>query len=349
MQSNDKHLGSSALKLSRPLAALAAIVASFVAVAACSSALTATSDPACTALSTCCASIGGATGTTCQELQSSAKTSSSASSCETLLQSYEAEGYCGGLDGGGAILDAGSIEASTSSCLVTGTCVDAGTPTAPPTTSCQQIGTCADGETYATCTAIGAGGACAASIVFSGGAQVACVSCTDCAAASASAALQCHPPATGDDAGSTVDSGPSCGTSPSLHVETVPGVYCPFTDAGAVHCTAGEECCEPPAGQASTCQAGGATCPISSSIRWECTDPIDCQGSDAGTVCCATGATSYDSTCGYYRGAGFTGSQCALGCATGQVQLCSAANDPCSSPTQCTPFKVEGLVLGTCL
>jgi hypothetical protein len=330
------------------LASLPAIVA------ACGSALTATSDPVCAALDACCTSIGGATGSTCQQLESSAKSSSSGSSCQAVLQTYQAQGYCGGLDGGSSLppnaFDGGGT--ATGSCVTTGTCGDASIgPGSPVTTDCEQIGSCADGQTYATCVTTGGGQECTANVVFSGGVKIACTSCTDCAGASASAAAQCGTPVTGEDAGGTVDSGPDCGTPPVLHPETAPGAYCPFTATGAVHCAAGQECCEPPPGADSTCQAGGSTCPITGSLTWQCTDPLDCQGSDAGVgaVCCATGATTYDTACTYYRGTGFTGSHCALSCQTAEVQLCSAANDPCVSPTQCTPFKVEGLVLGTCL
>jgi hypothetical protein len=195
-----------------------------------------------------------------------------------------------------------------------------------------------------------ASGVCTATIVISDGSSFECASCTDCTEAAANAQLVCNPQATHEDAGaSSVDSGPSCGTSPVLHPETVPGVYCPFTATGAVHCAAGEQCCEAPMGQVSSCQPAGIACPVVNSIAWACADPLDCQGSDAGALCCATGATTYDSTCGFNRGTGFTGSQCATSCGAGQIQICSAANDPCVIPKQCTPFKVEGLVLGTCL
>jgi hypothetical protein len=337
------------------LLAVSFLAASFGAfVFACSSS---TSGPAnagganaCATLSSCCASIGGATGSSCQTLEQSVSgVANGSTSCQDYLESYQAAGYCGGLDGGsGTTFDSGG--APTSSCTLTGTC-DSGTTTGPTAPQCQLIGSCANGETYGTCVQTSAGGACSASIVFSGGTQIACVSCTDCAAASATAAAECNPTTPGEDAAAPVDSGPSCGTAPVLHPETTPGTYCPFTATGAVHCAAGQECCEAPSGgTGSTCEDAGATCPITGSLDWACADPLDCEGNAAGSVCCAVGGTTaYDSTCGFYRGTGFTGSVCAASCGAGQVQLCSAANDPCVSPNTCTPFKTAGLVLGTCL
>ena len=246
----------------------------------------------------------------------------------------------GGNDGGSNPVP--ENDAGTLPCEPTGTC-DGGTPT----TQCQMIGSCSDGESYSTCTT-NTGGACSASIVFSGGAQTACASCTNCEAASASAVALCNSPV--QDAAPPVEAGPVCGATPVLHPELAPGVYCPFTAAGAVHCPAGQECCEAPAGSFSTCQPVGAACPLKGSLAWECADPLDCQGNPAGAACCGIGGTTtFDSTCGFHRGSGFTGSQCAASCGAGQLPICSAASNSCVSPAQCTPFKVAGLVLGTCL
>jgi hypothetical protein len=347
------------------LVSLAALSATWLAVACSSSTGQSTpgqpsGDPACTALGSCCASIGGSIGTACEELESSAELAANGS-CAAVLQSYELEGYCGGFDGGtgNPVVYDGSPGTGAVNCIVVGGVVMGGCDAAPPlntSTLCQPSNSvCGDGETYEGCVESGPGGVCSAYLVFSDGTQFACASCTDCAVAAESALTKCDPLATTADAApppddsGPADSGPSCGSPPALHPETTPGVYCPFTATGAVHCAAGEECCEAPSGQESTCQAAGAACPVASSLAWECADPLDCQGSAAGAVCCATGTTAYDSVCGYYRGSGFTGSTCATSCAPGQVEICSAANDPCVSPAQCTPFKVAGLVLGTCL
>ena len=321
------------------------------AIAACSSvASSAAGDSSCAALTACCETIPGETSQTCQAMAQAASSSASGSSCAAVLQSYRADGECGGLDGGAGSPDGGSVV-----CELSGTCeasvsADAGAAGG----QCQVIASCADGETYSVCTQAGAGGSCSASVVFSDGARMACNSCTDCAAASASAAVRCNQPAPLPDAAPPppVDSGPSCGTSPVLHPETVPGVYCPFTAAGAVHCAAGEECCEVPSGSGafSTCVPAGTGCPIVGSLRWECVDPLDCIGTDAGAACCATGGTTtLDPVCSYYRGSGYTGAVCAASCGAGQTTICSAANDPCVSPATCTPFKAAGLVMGTCL
>jgi hypothetical protein len=138
-----------------------------------------------------------------------------------------------------------------------------------------------------------------------------------------------------------------------LHPEVQPGVYCPFTAAGGIHCPASETCCEAPSdagGAASTCELPGATCPFAGSLVWECDGPVDCAASDAGPVCCSTGGSVHtDLVCGYDRGSGLSGSHCAASCGTGEVGICAAATDPCPSGTACTPFKVAGVVLGTCL
>ncbi len=258
--------------------------------------------------------------------------------------------------GGGTGADAGIP------CSLTGTCsagvdggeageaaeagvdADAGTPLGP---QCQTAGTCADGIVFQACTETGGSGTCNAAIVFPDGTVYPCASCTNCAAASVSAQAHCGM-TTSTDAGA--DSGDDCGTPPALHPETEAGVYCPFTASGAIHCAAGQECCETPSTvvNGSTCQSAGAACPVTGSIAWGCDGPVDCAGSAAGSVCCAEGEVALDAVCGFNRGSGFTGSHCAQGCAAGEVAVCSETTDPCPVGTQCTPFKVAGVVLGTC-
>jgi hypothetical protein len=150
----------------------------------------------------------------------------------------------------------------------------------------------------------------------------------------------------GVDGSGDADAGDVCGTVPSLHPESVAGVYCPFTSAGNIHCPAGDECCEPMPGSGSTCQAGGAVCPVPGSASWQCEDPIDCSGSASGPVCCGSGTVELDSTCGFYRGAGFVGSHCATSCGASEIILCEATTE---CPGTCMPFKTQGLALGTCM
>ena len=335
----------------RALFSFGALLFTGAAIAACSAVIAnASGDPSCAALGACCGTIPGPAAETCQEMAQAAKTSSSGASCAAILRSYQAEGYCGGPDGGGSSFDGGGSIA----CGVTGTCdasaaaaTDAGGP------QCQLIGSCRNGQTYEACTQTSASGLCSASIVFSDGARMACASCGDCATAAASASARCNGLPSIPDAAPPpppADSGPSCGTAPALHPESVPGVYCPFTATGAVHCPAGDQCCEAPTGGVSSCAPAGTSCPVVGSLAWECTDPLDCIGTDAGAACCATGGTTaFDPACSYYRGSGFTGSRCAASCGAGETTICSVANDPCVSPATCTPFKVAGLVIGTCL
>jgi hypothetical protein len=340
------HSTSTRLKVAAFLAALSLVAGGVV---ACNSALTtgtSTSSGPCAQLAACCNGAGAPP--TCQaELSAATGPGGSASACTDVLEAYQAGGSCGGTDGGVIVLPDGAIVAvgadagtSTLPCALTGTC-DAG---ATGTTNCTALGSCNDGLTYDTCVTTAAGGFCSAVVRFSNGLEIACASCSDCSAAATEAETACG--------SGVVDSGPpppvpDCGSPPSLHTELEAGTYCPFTPTGSVHCGAGQQCCEPTAGDLSSCQAGGSTCPVTGSLVWECSDPLDCQGYGTGTVCCATGTTAYDSTCGYYRGSGMTGSQCAATCGAGQIQICSATSG-CTTGT-CTPFKVAGLVIGTCL
>jgi hypothetical protein len=309
---------------------------------------------ACTALAACCTGIGGAGESTCQSFVTAARAANSESSCATTLQSYTQSGLCGGLDSGEPASD---FDANLP-CALTNTCggdtgdagnvdtvVDSGLFGAG--VHCEYLGTCSSGGAeYDTCTETLDGGACVAAIVFpTTGTSILCASCLDCAAASASAASQCP------NVTQPVDAGPDCGTPPALHPETDAGVYCPFAAAGAIHCNAGQECCEAPTAASgdSTCQAAGAACPITGSLAWQCDGPVDCAGSADGPICCAAGTVANDAVCGYERGSAFPGSHCAQSCVTGEVSLCTTTSDPCTAGGVCTPFKVAGVVLGTCL
>ncbi len=316
-----------------------------IAVGCSTSAGTTTSDAACVALETCCAAMNAATAVECLTIVG-AKVQTT---CASSLATYEQANLCGGPavppDGGNLTTpDTGLPCALTNTCTTTndgGGTKDTGLPG-----GCQPLGSCSDGETYEECTTT-TGGTCSASFVFSGGATFACASCSDCSTALASSQAKCGMTTTTGDAGH--DAGDTCGTPPALHPETAPGVYCPFTAAGSVHCTAGQQCCEAPSTSTdgSTCETLGTTCPITGSIQWDCDGPVDCASSSLGPVCCANGTVALDATCGFNRGSGFTASHCATSCGSGEISICSEATDPCSSGT-CTPFKVAGIVIGTC-
>ena len=313
---------------------------------ACSSSPKPADTGACSALDACCAAMTGSEATACHNTVTGATDSACATALGTLVQS-------GGCSGAG--FDAGNpgVDAALP-CSLTGTCpaeteagaqadADAGTS---PGAQCQPAGTCADGQSYDTCVATSAAGVCSAAVVFADGTVFPCTSCTNCAAASVSAQDHC-----GTTPPPPVDAGPVCGTPPVLHPEVQPGVYCPFTAAGAIHCVAGQECCETPSTVplGSTCEPAGAACPVTGSLAWGCDGPVDCAGSAAGAVCCAAGSVALDPACGFHRGSGFAGSHCATSCATGEVSICAATTDPCAAGTQCTAFKMAGVVLGTCL
>jgi len=327
----------------RRWACLAATLSSAAAAVACSSGHPAADPAACSALQACCDSLAGAESASCHDTVTGASESACTSAFEALVQAGGCAGA--GFDGGAVPgVDAGVP------CALTGTCpagpeggagTDAGTPPGP---LCQVVGTCADGTEFEACVETGSSGTCNAAIVFPDGTVYPCASCNDCAAASASAQGHCGTPPT------PVDAGPDCGTPPALHPETEAGVYCPFTATGAIHCAVGQECCETPSTvvNGSTCQPGGAACPVTGSLAWGCDGPVDCEGNAAGGVCCAGGVVALDAVCGFDRGSAFTGSHCAQSCAAGEVSICSETTDPCAPGTQCTPFKVAGVVLGTC-
>jgi len=316
--------------------------------------------PACVALDACCAEMTGASAASCASAAGTAHQAGSGVSCATVLATFQASELCGVSplpDGGGLP----PVDASAP-CTLTGTCppdsgaLRADTGAAPLGTQCQPI-MCGDGAGFEACITTTGGGACSASFVFPDGTSFACSSCQDCTSASASAVSYCGGTVVVDsgvadtgilDATIAVD---ACGTTPALHPETEAGVYCPFTATGDIHCPAGGQCCEAPesaGGTSSTCAALGAACPIPLSLAWECDGPLDCAGSRAGPVCCAAGTVATDPVCGYDRGTGLTGSYCATSCTPGDISICSSPTDPCSSGT-CTPFKVAGVVLGTCM
>lgn len=318
----------------------------------CSSSHAPSESTPCSVLQACCASLSGEEATSCQNALAGATSSSCAATLSALVQAggCTASGFDAGSPGSG--VDSGLP------CTLTGTCAggpdsggvakDGGGIVVGP--QCVASGACQDGETYSTCVETNSSGVCNAAIVFPGGATFACASCNDCAAASVGAQNYCASMTSPvPDAGA--DTGPSCGTAPVLHPETAPGVYCPFTEAGSIHCAAAQQCCETPSSIAngSTCQPLTTTCPVAGSLGWECDGPVDCQGNAGGAVCCAAGTVALDPVCGFDRGTGLTGSFCATSCAANELQICAATTDPCAAGTQCTAFKVAGVVLGACL
>ncbi len=212
-----------------------------------------------------------------------------------------------------------------------------------PVTACDAPQSCLAGGTLQHC-ATTLGGACVSeAYAFSDGTRVSCA-CGDCAQVAALAEAKClGPPDAGTDAN-------TCGTSPALHPEATPGVYCPFTAAGPAICAAGQQCCEPPlgSGQSSVCAPSGTACGVAGSRVWRCEDALDCAGSAAGPVCCGVGAIVLDATCGFHRGTAFTGSHCAASCAAGEITICESAAQ-CPAGKTCTPFKTDGLAMGVCL
>jgi hypothetical protein len=321
----------------------------------CSSSHAPSGSTPCSALEACCASLSGEEATSCQNALAGATSSQCASTLSALVQA-------GGCTAPG--FDAGSGFDGGVPCTLTGTCADAGGSSGSGSggggqdsggimlgPQCVVSGACqGGGEQYSTCVETSSSGACNAAIVFPDGATYACASCNDCAAASVSAQSYCASMTSpGQDAGA--DTGPSCGTAPVLHPETAPGVYCPFTEAGSIHCAAAQQCCETPSSMpnGSTCQALTTSCPVAGSLGWECDGPVDCQGNAGGAVCCAAGTVALDPVCGFDRGTGLTGSFCATSCAANELQICAATTDPCAVGTQCTAFKVAGVVLGACL
>lgn len=231
-------------------------------------------------------------------------------------------------------------------------------------------------------------GSCASTVLRYGGQEFACASCGDCTEAAMAVAHACGAGAGGDadagtladarsdddagDAGSSKDAtthdahvddasshdaasndsgdaAAACGAPPTLHPESQPGPFCPFTATGFVYCGAGQTCCDgAPVGGTSACVAAGASCPATGDSAWACEDAVDCAGAADGPVCCGAGVVSFDATCGFYRGATFTGSRCAHACGAGEVVVCET-DAQCPHGKTCVAFKTQGLGLGTCL
>ena len=339
------------MPLSPSLRAAAAALLGALGAVACSGASHGLSESAaCSALDACCASLGGAEASSCH----STVTSATDAQCSAALSSLVQAGGCTGVSYDGGVGDSGLP------CTVTGTCPGSSSSSGGTSSTgsggsgsssggagpqCVPSGACQDGTTYETCTETSASGTCAAAVVFTDGTTYPCVSCTNCAAASVSAVGHCG------TVTPVPEAGPVCTAAPTLHAETVAGVYCPFTTAGAIHCASAQECCETPSTvtNGSTCQAVGAVCPVAGSLAWGCNGPVDCVGNAAGPVCCGAGSVTLDPTCGFERGSGFAGTHCASSCAAGEETVCAATTDPCPGGTACTPFKVAGIDLGACL
>ncbi len=310
-------------------------------------------DPSCAALITRCENLPGETTQTCQEMAQAASIETQAgTSCASLLQSYEASGVCGGAASGAASFEGGvpSVDGGTSGCQATGTC-DAGDKGSAE--ECEIIGSCANGVTYSTCTEIGANGVCTASVVFSNGTQMACASCTDCAAASASASKLCGlgPNPIAEDAGPppAVDAGPDCESS-RLHPGDRGGRLLPFHGCGgralcrgrAVLRSAVGDSSPParPPGRLALSRArspGSAKTP--STVRGPPPEPCAARRARRRSTRSARTTAARGSRAPSARLAAARGR-------SGDPQLGAAG---CASPAVCTPFKVAGLVLGTCL
>jgi hypothetical protein len=258
---------------------------------------------------------------------------------DCLAAASQVAGACtGGFDAGG--FDAGALDGAP------GPVPDGGHPVADagPTTTCDPPIACTSGVALVHCTTSQGAACLSESYAFSDGSFRGSCTCGNCAQTAALAMTACTGPA---DAGTDAS---TCGTTPALHPEAAPGVYCPFTATGATTCAAGDQCCEPPAanGQVSVCAAAGTGCGVTNALVWQCEDALDCAASAAGPVCCGVGAVTLDATCGFHRGTGFTGSHCAASCAAGEVHVCEAQAQ-CPAGTTCTPFKTNGLAMGACL
>ena len=165
--------------------------------------------------------------------------------------------------------------------------------------------------------------------------------------------------ATTPETGTSVDTGAPCEKPPSLHPQTAPGVYCPFSappGGSNLTCAAGQHCCETPASAStpSTCEAASVTtCPVAGSVDWECTSPIDCAGNDAGAhVCCGTGTATTATHCAvtWPEFSGFSGSKCVTACAAPSFTVCEIDADCATAPggKTCTASKESGGQVGFC-
>lgn len=258
-------------------------------------------------------------------------------------------GQTGCSSSGGACAAGGSVQ----SCMTTdaqGGCASASFVVGSRTFACASCVDCAAAAESAA-QACGAGGGFDAGGILEGGGLPDVTIGVDSGAPDSSpgvddsaVAQDTAAPDRGIDGG--MEAGDVCGSTPTLHPETVPGVYCPFMQGGvAGTCPAGQECCEAPPGGASTCQAAGVACPVLGSTVWACEDTTDCT---SGAVCCGTGTVQLDPTCSFYRGTGFKGSHCAASCVAGEVEICESSTE-CGGGASCVPFKTQGVALGTCM
>ena len=145
----------------------------------------------------------------------------------------------------------------------------------------------------------------------------------------------------------------SCSSISTLHAPPTTGstIYCPFSgyDGGAnAYCAAQiQHCCETRnAGSGlSSCEPTSTACGGMNYYDWQCEDPVaDC---GSGQVCCAAGSFNLGAPgCGNYL-SGFSGSQCAATCPTGQLQLCTTSME-CGTGRSCFPVRIGGNQIGVC-
>ena len=162
--------------------------------------------PSCTAFALCCAGLSGPEGASCE----SAVSGASEPACMAALSTLVKGGGCGQPSDAGApvpTVDTAVPCPETGACQP-GTSKDAGglrdasgpgVDATAPGIDCQPAGTCSSGEPLQVCIMTGASGACTSAVIMvQGGGVFACASCSDCAAATASAEAQCSaspPPA----------------------------------------------------------------------------------------------------------------------------------------------------------
>jgi hypothetical protein len=184
------------------------------------------------------------------------------------------------------------------------------------------------------------------------------------------------------DTGSSADGGDgavvdaSCGSTPSLHVDTPGSIFCGYDfEAGAdLTCATGQECClggsiggglyAQQACSTWTANGTGCTNPADGgAIGIACSQISDCtaNGVTGATVACclqggtvpvmAPGCTYPKSTLGsaiVCEAAGSGGAASAGTCAAGEIQICSADSD-CPTGKTCTPGKWKIFQVGFCL
>ncbi len=169
------------------------------------------------------------------------------------------------------------------------------------------------------------------------------------------------------DGGTDTGTGAECGSTPTLHPTEAGTIYCGFSDAGALDCPTGQQCCL--GGKSGTtfdpekCMTFGATCDnpspdasTSPGIPIECGQNSDCTANNlSGNVCCLQGATApaVVSGCTYYKATGGTAIKCETASAgactgSGDVQICSSTAD-CPTGKTCTPMKWKIYQMGFCM